>query len=200
MTKALVSKNCADCNAPLQRINGRFKKRCITCQDKFETTKRTTYENKRKLNRKPILLEISCATCGNKFIKQKLGTVSRYCDDCKQFQKDSSGRLKPPKHVIERGRRHHFQKNYGLSIEQRDAILKLQSGKCAICQDSETENNYLQIDHDHNCCPTAKTCGNCVRGLICSRCNRALGMLDDNPYLARDLVIYLKKYPRSGNT
>ena len=48
-----------------------------------------------------------------------------------------------------------------------------------------------RIDHDHNCCPPTHSCGLCVRGLLCFRCNIVLGMLDENPKL---LPEYLNNY------
>jgi len=37
----------------------------------------------------------------------------------------------------------------------------------AACQEAE----WLQVDHDHSCCPGETSCGKCVRGLLCSKCN-----------------------------
>jgi hypothetical protein len=53
--------------------------------------------------------------------------------------------------------------------------------------------HVLQIDHDHACCPGAKSCGKCVRGVLCPRCNRALGMLDDDPIRIEKAAEYLRK-------
>lgn len=50
----------------------------------------------------------------------------------------------------------------------------------------------LVVDHDHACCPHSRySCGKCVRGLICSPCNTAAGMLGDDVKLARVLASYL---------
>lgn len=66
---------------------------------------------------------------------------------------------------------------YGISLEDYDAMLKRQGGRCAICH--RKSGSSLSIDHDHSCCSTArKSCGRCVRGLLCQPCNRRLlGML-----------------------
>ena len=47
------------------------------------------------------------------------------------------------------------------------------------------------VDHNHQCCPNDVSCGACVRGLLCFRCNTVLGMLENEPHL---LPMYLKRY------
>jgi recombination endonuclease VII len=68
---------------------------------------------------------------------------------------------------------------YGITPEAYDAILKAQGGTCALCPSTEsTGGRKLAVDHDHNCCPGKKTCGKCVRGLLCTPCNRNLGWFE----------------------
>lgn len=72
----------------------------------------------------------------------------------------------------------------------------------AVCQNpgcDETER--LFIDHDHSCCKVGVnatssrvSCGKCVRGLLCSGCNSALGMLKENPQKIWGLLGYLEQY------
>lgn len=86
------------------------------------------------------------------------------------------------------------KKRYGISIEEYDAMLFLQEGKCAICK--RVFNNEVKaphIDHDHMCCPGERSCGKCVRGLLCGKCNSAIGLLEDSAESARAAVDYLTK-------
>jgi len=55
----------------------------------------------------------------------------------------------------------------------------------------------LVVDHDHECCPDEKSCGKCVRGLLCNWCNRMIGMARDDPQRLRSAIAYLK---RTGST
>lgn len=70
---------------------------------------------------------------------------------------------------------------YGLDLDHYEALLAAQSGCCAICRRVlTTSQSRLAIDHDHNCCPGPASCGNCIRGLLCPNCNRALGLFQDD--------------------
>ena len=66
---------------------------------------------------------------------------------------------------------------YGLTIEELDAL----GNKCEVCESTER----LCVDHDHF---TGK-----VRGLLCNRCNAALGMLGDSEENIINLLNYLTR-------
>ena len=69
---------------------------------------------------------------------------------------------------------------------------------CEVCGDNPKDRS-LQVDHDHNCCPTEITCGKCIRGAVCSQCNVNIGkyeqgkMRPDNPFLDK-IKLYVEKY------
>ncbi|OGM55889.1 hypothetical protein A3F62_01545 [Candidatus Woesebacteria bacterium RIFCSPHIGHO2_12_FULL_44_11] len=70
---------------------------------------------------------------------------------------------------------------YGVTGNEFRAILKRQENKCPICNRSIAKN--LSVDHDHK---TGK-----IRGLICNKCNLAIGNADDLSDRLRALAQYL---------
>lgn len=82
--------------------------------------------------------------------------------------------------------------NFGITLAEYEARVAAQGGACAICGDKP---DVLDVDHDHACCPEkGKSCGKCVRQLLCSWCNRAIGMLKDDPELLRAAAGYLERH------
>lgn len=91
-------------------------------------------------------------------------------------------------------KRRNFEKNYGITWEQRDAMLASQGGVCAICKSPDPKGRDWHMDHDHACCPTkARSCGNCLRGLLCGRCNIAIGCFDDDPQVMHAAIEYVSR-------
>ena len=59
---------------------------------------------------------------------------------------------------------------HGISVDTFIAMLSAQKGKCEIClspSPAKRKTRWLHIDHDHRT--------GMVRGLLCGRCNGALG-------------------------
>lgn len=84
-------------------------------------------------------------------------------------------------------------KEYGITVPQYEAMVAAQDGRCAICRKLETVTDprygqirLLAVDHCHI------TGG--VRGLLCSRCNMALGMFGDDLDRIMAVAAYLKLY------
>lgn len=86
---------------------------------------------------------------------------------------------------------------YGISIEQFLSMLEEQNGCCKICgvefsSDRTSAEFTPHIDHDHACCPDRKNaCGDCVRGLLCRRCNSILGFANDDQVILGNALAYL---------
>lgn len=95
-------------------------------------------------------------------------------------------------------RRHYLWTTYRLTVEQYLEMYAEQQGLCKICRgteiviDPKTERvKNFSVDHDHACCPGKQSCGKCVRGLLCQRCNMVLGACADNRNLIMKMAEYL---------
>lgn len=93
---------------------------------------------------------------------------------------------------ISRDARARSLSQYGLTLGDYDALLAAQGGVCAVCEKECSRGTNLSVDHDHDCCPGTKSCGKCVRGLLCRSCNVAIGNLLDDPNLLRAAASYLE--------
>jgi len=72
---------------------------------------------------------------------------------------------------------------HGLTPKHYEKLSAAQNGMCAICSVCPDPGKRLYIDHCH------KT--NRIRGLLCNRCNRAMGLFEDDPELLRKVIDYL---------
>jgi hypothetical protein len=77
----------------------------------------------------------------------------------------------------------HQQKKYGITIKDRNRILRAQGYRCAGCR--KKKSGHWHTDHCHR---TQK-----VRGVLCMPCNTALGFAKDMPATLRRLASYLEK-------
>lgn len=73
---------------------------------------------------------------------------------------------------------------YGITVDEFDDLLKLQGGVCGVCSGPSMGRGTYHVDHDHK---TGK-----VRGLLCHKCNVALGMVQDSEDHLSRLIAYLR--------
>ncbi len=76
-------------------------------------------------------------------------------------------------------------KTYGISLTEYNEILKKQKRLCAICGKKFKNSGDCHIDHNHK---TGK-----VGGLLCGKCNRGIGMFEENISILENAIKYLKK-------
>lgn len=132
-----------------------------------------------------------CKNCGNK----ERYVVSRTCIICikknkklwyknnpdKIKAKSKRNYLKNPKRL-----RNNFLKyKYGIDLKGYEQMFELQKGLCAICLKPE-KNKSLAVDHNHQ---TKK-----IRKLLCEKCNKGLGLFEENMEYLKSAVLYLRKY------
>ena len=91
------------------------------------------------------------------------------------------------------GRKCDLKRNYGITEEEYDKLLKAQDFKCAICEKTEEKSGRkLSVDHCHT--------SNNIRGVLCTACNTALGKFKDDVHLlemAIKIITHNKAFDRS---
>lgn len=91
----------------------------------------------------------------------------------------------------ERAKNSDLKRSYGITLVEYETMLAAQDGKCAICKGPERTRDKdggprrMPVDHDHE---TGK-----VRGLICTHCNRALGMFKDDIKILKSAIAYVER-------
>lgn len=81
---------------------------------------------------------------------------------------------------------YHLKRTFGITLEDYNNMLAAQNHACAVCCKPATESTRaLAVDHCHS---TGR-----VRGLLCFRCNSAIGSLNDNPDTIIKAFNYLLK-------
>ena len=91
----------------------------------------------------------------------------------------------------EKVRNNHYQRTYGITLIEYELMLKSQNGVCKICGQFETAKGNsgkilpLSIDHEHK---TGK-----IRGLLCAKCNKALGLLNSDIEVSKAITKYLEE-------
>ena len=131
-----------------------------------------------------------CAWCGERAstttARQRTTVWPYLCREC----------IAPIAHLVTRLRGHkvphemakRLLDNPGCEVCGRDIVTKVRDGTTG------SYRSLLVVDHDHDCCPGSRSCGLCVRGLLCGTCNSAAGMLGDDPDRARALGVYLDRF------
>lgn len=85
--------------------------------------------------------------------------------------------------------------DYRLRPADIEQMLQTQRFECRLCPQSIS--NGFKIDHDHRCCAGRRSCGQCVRGLLCSRCNVLVGYIEtSSPELLDRVREYVWAAPR----
>lgn len=134
-----------------------------------------------------------CKGCGEKkpldafySYPRKVGTGVNVLPRCKPCHVAQTDGWRLAKHGGRRQARLH--ETWRMSESDYQILLDRQSGVCAVCQRPPLEGKYLDVDHDHACCPSNRSCGRCVRGLLCRSCNSGLHMVERPERMARALA------------
>jgi len=108
----------------------------------------------------------------------------------KKYKTQKEWKEKNKDRCAEYNRKSNLKINYGISLEEYNNILNKQNGGCALC--GMTQEESLKIDGRHLCVDHCHNTG-INRGILCSNCNRGLGLLKDNVDIFKNAIEYLEK-------
>jgi hypothetical protein len=113
------------------------------------------------------------------FGKSKTGVLGRgtYCVPCKR-KRDRKFMVKhpQPKETRKQYALVSLRRRYGVTTAWVKAQVAAQGGCCGRCHVPFKDSKDTHLDHDHACCPGGRSCGSCVRGVICFTCNHQLSV------------------------
>lgn len=91
----------------------------------------------------------------------------------------------------QRNRQTHLFRTYNITSELYENLLEQQNQSCALCGKHKSEfKRRLAVDHDHTCCPGSRSCGRCIRGLLCAPCNTFLGKVESGVVTIEQIETY----------
>jgi transcription initiation factor IIE alpha subunit len=128
---------------------------------------------------------VACSRCGGPVRPHSTTGICTRTDECRKAHQRAQGkrwRSRNPE-AYRALRNKHRAKVYGLTHGEVEAMLASQGGRCSICECRIDLS--AAIDHDHD---TGQ-----VRGLLCPKCNTALGLLDDNPERMERAASYIRR-------
>lgn len=157
-------------------------KRCPQCQESFPLTNEFWPKN----SRTKTGFHAWCKPCAK---KKKAESNQRLHDKDPEAWLErrrgymASYRERHPERIKAQDRRRNLRTNFGISMEEYDHLSNLQGGRCAICG-GDQGGKTLAVDHDHG--------SGAIRGLLCSNCNTALGLFNDQTDRLRSAIGYLE--------
>lgn len=166
------------CNFVIERQLNKIKtKKCYKCNKTMPITHFIEYIDKKgkiklgchlRFDENNQLLKVPSMLKGREYPHRK---KSKYKKNTKEWNKD----------LILRNR-------YGINLEEYQELINLQDNSCAICFTSfeNMSSNKIHVDHCHK--------NNKVRGILCSKCNKGLGLFKDNTQTIEKAIKYLKKH------
>ena len=167
-----------------------IEKKCPKCGKIYPATAEYFFRHSKKKDG----LNSWCKKCNSnacrKYMRTEKGKTIR-----RKYHQSEKGKTCQKKYAAtvngQQKRRDNFLRSrYNFTLARYNQLFEQQNGRCAICRKPETASNrfgvrVLAVDHDHK---TGR-----VRGLLCQKCNHALGLLNDSEFLVSNMYFYLMR-------
>ena len=121
-------------------------------------------------------LRYKCNKC-----RRKQRKIKRQKDNTKYLEYERKPEVKRKWKNLE------LKRKYNITLDEFEQMKIDQYNKCMICkkEESHKQKRGLSVDHCHET--------NKVRGLLCHRCNCAIGMVKEDIIILNNIITYLKE-------
>jgi hypothetical protein len=125
-----------------------------------------------------------CKNCQKEYELGVDSSQHRYCSiECRNlWHSDRWKKYRKP----EKRREYWLKHKYGISENEYLNLLEEQGNRCAICKTDKPMGYGWHIDHCHS--------RNTIRGILCQKCNQALGLFNDKTETIKEAIKYLENY------
>ena len=135
----------------------------------------------------PLRYQAKCKEC----FKELYKNTDRYRQYRRKYESQLKQNKKEYKLRMKRSNYYSLAKKLNCSVEHimeiYNNLFNEQQGYCAICGIHQSEKTKaFALDHNHET--------NQIRGLLCNKCNLAIGLLDDSEGVCLNAVEYLFNY------
>lgn len=154
-----------------------------------------SYDVAMELKRSDSETLVHCGRCGldkpqsEFYLHSHNGRPRKPCKACLTEQR--RGRY-ASNNGVDRAYAELLRREYGLTLDDYNQMVRAQGNRCAICKRPETATyksgrvKRLAVDHDH--------ATNQVRALLCHRCNLLVWALEDNHTTLSSVEAYVEKH------
>ena len=111
---------------------------------------------------------------------------SGYRGDCKSCQQITKRKWSNTNYHRDYEKNRKLISTYGITLKDFRQKLECQEYKCEICKCTIADDKHTHVDHCHT---TGK-----VRGLLCSKCNHAMGLVNENTTTLHNMINYIGHY------
>jgi hypothetical protein len=121
-----------------------------------------------------------------------LANRAKVTESSRKWRKKNAAKLKARESLRKRDadkiKRYTLKRTYGVTLEWFQATLAAQDKRCAICnrEFGDSREESPRVDHNHST--------GAVRGVLCNKCNRAIGFFDENLNALRSAIAYLERH------
>lgn len=172
---------------------------CKGCLEILPLDEENFYKSSRQNPERPTKFEHRCKVCCKSQVKSRSRTIEgklarRAYESTDQYRHNKALREKRYRQENPDGYKDsRLRSTFNITLSEYNDLLDKQGGGCAVCRAKPSDQKRsLHVDHDHSCCNGYRSCGKCVRGILCTKCNTAMGLANESIETLSSMIDYLR--------